>query len=60
MKKSLFFFPPNSTEVTRNAERIEELQAERRATARLAHEMRLVRARANERDEQRCQEDLRR
>lgn len=60
MKKKLFFFPSNSAEVTSNAELIEELQAERRATARIAHEMQLIRAQANQCDEQRRQEDLKR
>jgi uncharacterized protein YigA (DUF484 family) len=58
MKKKFFFFPPSPEEVKREAERIEELQRERRSAARLAHEMQLIQARAQQNDEQKRQEEL--
>lgn len=58
MKTKFFFFPPSAAEVKREADRIEELQRERRSAARLAREMMLIRARAQEHDERKLQEEL--
>lgn len=58
MKKKLFFFPPSPEEVKREIDRLDELQRERRSVARLAHEMQLIRARAQQNDEQKQQEEL--
>ena len=58
MKKKFFFFSPSPEEVKREADRIEELQRERRSARRLAHEMQLIRARAQQNDEQKRQEEL--
>lgn len=58
MKKRLFFFPPSPAEIKREADRIEELQRERRSAARLAFEWRMIQARASENDEKKRQEEL--